>query len=114
MTNSKVQNDMRVQDTFKQLEVAQLCLVQKTPKNTIITEAETKAIRPKAGRGAKGPTTSSDKKVVDDDRGKLDKPDFHEELVKVPGLHHFLTTRDENVREHLGDPPQTFGVYGRG
>lgn len=48
MANSKCQNEIMVQDCFKQGEIAQLRLEKKAKEQTEVTEAEEKAIQPRS------------------------------------------------------------------
>mmetsp|Transcript_90033 Transcript_90033/g.155988 ORF Transcript_90033/g.155988 Transcript_90033/m.155988 type:complete len:854 (+) Transcript_90033:115-2676(+) len=60
MANSKCQNEIMVQDCFKQGEIAQLRLEKKNREQTEVTEAEEKAIQPKnKSRSRRGPQVTN-------------------------------------------------------
>ena len=50
VAGSKVQNELLVEDCFKDGECAHLFLVQKLPRNSLVSESERKAIVSKTGK----------------------------------------------------------------
>lgn len=98
MGNSKCQNEIMVQDCFKQGEIAQLRLEVKTKEQTSVTEAEYKAIAPKnkKGRGR----ASKDKADLGVESVMKFSDRYGSTLKKMGGIYFLLKLRDLKPSEH--------------
>mmetsp|Transcript_36409 Transcript_36409/g.79641 ORF Transcript_36409/g.79641 Transcript_36409/m.79641 type:complete len:880 (-) Transcript_36409:183-2822(-) len=101
LDNSKVHDELTIQNSFRKEEDAHLILQQKTPKNTVVFEKEQTAIWPKAGKHFKRVAQKSNA-TMEDKSGASAQGEFHELMQQaVPGLYAFMTQRDRNVTGHL-------------
>ncbi|CAE8601581.1 unnamed protein product [Polarella glacialis] len=104
MTNSKLHDDLTIQNCFRASEDAHLILAQKTPKNTQLMDKELKDIGPKIGFKARIRTTKKggdEAKGSEGDRGGGGGGDLVQQMAAVPGVFEFMTQRDRNVVQHL-------------
>lgn len=100
-TNSKVQDDVTIQNCFRRDEDAHLMLVHKTPTKERPSEEELKAIRPKTGVKARKKQAQSKENADDKPVAAAHSADFAKQLDVVPGFKEFMLQRDQDVRGHL-------------
>jgi hypothetical protein len=110
MGNSKCQNEIMVQDCFKQGEIAQLRLEFKNKEQSSVTEAEYKAITPKNKKGRGSSRQAQDKQQADvrQFNNRYDKT-----LKQMGGIYFLLKLRDLKPSEHVSKiKPRDFFVFG--
>lgn len=100
-TNSKVQDDVTIQNCFQPNEDAHLMLVHKTPTKERPSEEELKAIRPKQGVKARKQQKTNREGADVKTEAKKESTDFAKQLEVVPGFKDFMLQRDQDVRAHL-------------
>lgn len=102
MDNSKVHDELTIQNCFRATEEAHLILAQKTPKNTSLMDSEITAIRALVGAKSRMPKTPKVTVNLEDKSGGTSySGDLVQQMAVVPGLHEFMTLRDRNAIRHL-------------
>jgi len=103
LENSKVHDDLPIQNCFRPNEPAHLILQEKTPKNMTLLESEIKAIEPKIGanRSRARARKAAPEKTEDSRGSKPNNADFFQQMQAVPGFYEYMTQRDRNVVGHL-------------
>jgi len=109
MGNSKCQNEIMVQECFKQGEIAQLRLEFKNKEQSSVTEAEYKAIAPKKQKGGR---SNKDKADQGADSVLRFNDRFTGTLKKMGGVYFLLKLRDLKPSEHVNKiKPRDFCIY---
>jgi hypothetical protein len=109
MGNSKCQNEILVNQCFKQGEIAQLRLEFKNKEQTSVTEAEYKAIAPRNNRG-RGRSNKKADMGVDTVLKFADK--YASSLKKMGGVYFLLKLRDSKPSEHCNKiKPRDIFIY---
>ncbi|CAD7971493.1 unnamed protein product [Amoebophrya sp. A25] len=93
---SKLQEDMRMLNVFKDGEIAQLFLLPRVQTNTVVSEAEKKAILPKSGKFRRTGNTLGDREMM---AGIGVTPE--QELRKCGGASLLVRTKEQKPSEYL-------------